>query len=516
MLVRLEWRARREPEYGKRIGERMGRAPARIPPGCIWFHAVSAGESIAVAPLIAELAREFPAGNAPPFLVTATTPAGSAQVSSRLGGAVHHCYAPYDFRFAVRRFFDRVRPRLLVLVETELWPNLIDQAHRRGVPVLVVNARLSKRSARGYRFFASFTRSLLRRLSFVACQYEGHLERFRALGLGHGQGEAFGSVKFDARLPRDHPERVAALRRQLGLARIHHQLPAADADSLALRGRAPSSRFDVLSSTPASSSGPRDQAGRRLDALTTKVGDGCGLGQAPVWVAGSTHPGEDELVLEAHARVCRRYPESRLLLVPRHPVRGKAVCGLARERGFTVLRLGSTARAQAADRPEDTFVLQAASADRPEIASGNPSLEDAHPTNASEGGGQGNPAQVFVCDIMGRLQTLYGLSQVAFLGGSLVPVGGHNPIEAALCGQPLVMGPHTFNFDEVVAAFARAQCLTRVETPAQLADAVTAAFDDDAARTAAGARALQVVEENRGATERLLDLLRTRIRAAIG
>ena len=127
----------------------------------------------------------------------------------------------------------------------------------------------------------------------------------------------------------------------------------------------------------------------------------------------------------------------------------------------------------------------------------------------------GEPAQVVVCDTMGQLQYIYGLSKVAFLGGSLVPVGGHNPIEAALCSQPLVMGPHTFNFDEVAATFAAAQCLTRAETAAQLADAVIAAFEDDAARTAAGARALRVVEENRGATERLLELLRTRIRAAI-
>lgn len=427
VLVRLEWRARREPEYGKRIGERMGRAPTGIPPNCIWFHAVSAGETIAVAPLIAELAREFSNEDGLPFLVTAMTPTGSAQVTGRLGSAVHHCYAPYDFRFAVRAFFDRVRPRILILVETELWPNLIDEAHRRGVPVLLVNARLSAGSARGYGLFRRFTRRVLGRLSFVACQYGDHLERFEALGLPSGRGDVFGSVKFDARLPEDHPGRVSALNNELG------------------------------------------------------------LGQARVWVAGSTHPGEDELVLEAHARVCGSFPDSCLLLVPRHPVRGKDVAGLAGRRGFTVRRLGATARAEA---------------------------NDSESTQNDDSANRGESAQVIVCDTMGQLQTLYGLSHVAFLGGSLVPVGGHNPIEAALCSQPLVVGPHTFNFEEVAAAFAAAECLARVETPAQLADAVIAAFKDTTARTAAGARALQVVVENRGATKRLFELLRTRIRAA--
>ena len=482
VLVRLEWRARREPEYGKRIAERMGRALGRIPAGCIWFHSVSAGETIAVAPLIAELASEFQEDAAVPFLVTSMTPTGSAEVTRRLGSAVHHCYAPYDFRFAVRSFFDRVRPRLLVLVETELWPNLVGEAYRRGVPVVLVNARLSERSARGYRIVGRLTRRMLRQLEFVACQYDDHLERFRALGLRDEQVNALGSLKFDARLPEDHDARVAALRRNLG------------------------------------------------------------LGRSPVWTAGSTHPGEDELVLEAHARVCGSYPDSCLLLVPRHPVRGKDVAGLAGRRGFTVHRPGATARAEAhdpfahgsdrrdalpggpANRIEPALPEQAKDQAGPSPGDGPASLAGPTPgdtpANLSESmrnddsANRGKPAQVIVCDTMGQLQTVYGLSRIAFLGGSLVPIGGHNPIEAALCSQPLVIGPHTFNFEEVAAAFAAAECLARVETPAQLADAVIAAFEDDAARTAAGARALRVVEENRGATERLFELLRTRIRAA--
>ena len=466
VLVRLEWRARREPEYGKRIGERMGRLPARIPSGCIWFHAVSAGETIAVAPLIAESVSEFsnvsttatetatPGEDGKstqdggiPFLVTTMTPTGSEQVTSRLGDTVHHCYAPYDFPFAVRSFFDKVRPRLLVLVETELWPNLIDEAQRRGVPVLLVNARLSERSARGYGFVRGLTRRMLRQVDFVACQYGDHLERFQALGLQNGQGAAFGSVKFDATLPADHAARVAALRQELGLR------------------------------------------------------------QRPVWVAGSTHPGEDELVLEAHARVRGRYPESCLLLVPRHPVRGEQISDLARRRGFAVRRLGSEAPGQVSRSGSGLSAQDARSSQR--LADPAEQSFFDLPADSRE------PADVIVCDTMGQLQTLYGLSDVAFIGGSLVPVGGHNPIEAALCGQPLVMGPHTWNFDEVVAAFADADCLTRVESATQLASAVVAAFEDDRVRAAAGTQALQVVEQNRGATARLLALLRSRIAAAV-
>ena len=417
VLLRLEWRARREPEYGNRVGERMGRVPARVPGGCVWFHAVSAGETIAVAPLIAQLAAEFADDGGARILVTTTTPTGSAQVTDRLGDSVHHCYAPYDFPFGVRSFFDKVQPCLLVLVETELWPNLIHEANRRRVPVLLVNARLSARSARGYglALVRGLTRSMLREVDLVACQYDDTLERFKSLGLPGEKAVALGSVKFDARLPEDHADRSAALRRALGLQ------------------------------------------------------------QRSVWIAGSTHPGEDEPVLDAHARVREHSPESCLLLVPRHPVRGREICGLARRRGFSVLRMGAS--------------------------------EPGEPAATS--------ADVVVCDTMGQLQTLYGLSEIAFIGGSLVPVGGHNPIEAALCRQPLVMGPHTWNFDEAVAAFAEAGCLERVQTAVQLGDAVIAAFEDEETRVAAGACALQVVEENGGATARVLDLLRARIRAAI-
>ena len=456
VLIRLEWRARREPEYGERIGERLGRVPTEVPPGCIWFHAVSAGETIAAAPLIAALAGEFSEDGGVPFLLTAMTPAGLAQAASRLGGAVHHCYAPYDFPFAVRAFFDRVRPKLLVLVETELWPNLIGEAQRRGVPVLLVNARLSERSARGYALMRGLTAKMLEQIGFVACQYDDDVARYKALDLDDAKVAAFGSVKFDAALPDDHVRRVATLRRELGLD------------------------------------------GRR------------------VWLAGSTHPGEDGLMLDAHAHVCDHYPQSCLLLVPRHPVRAAEICDLARRRGFAVRDMRSCAAGRVSGA---TGGGESAGCEPGALQS---EIEwEISGAVGGESAGSVRPAagaahkDIIVCDTMGQLQYLYGLSEIAFLGGSLVPVGGHNPIEAALYRQPLVTGPHTWNFADVFAAFAVAGCLTRAATAEQLAAAVIAAFQDEGTRAAAGARALQVIDDNRGATVRLQELLRNQIRAAI-
>ncbi len=412
VLVRLWWRARREPEYGQRIGERFGRLPKNIQSGCICFHTVSAGETIAAAPLIATLAEEFSGGGRPsaPFLVTTMTPTGSAQVQSRLLEHAQHCYAPYDFRFAVRRFFDAVRPKLLVLMETELWPNLIDEAHARDIPVLLVNARLSERSQRGYARVSGLTGKMLQQVRCISCQYPDHALRFKTLGATDAQVSVLGNVKFDVRLPLDHAERVASIKTALG------------------------------------------------------------LNERPVWIAGSTHPGEEEIVLQAHQTISRHDASSCLLLVPRHPVRGLEVAMLARELGFSVTRQST----------------------------------------GTEPG-----ADVVICDTMGQLQTLYGLSKVAFLGGSLVSVGGHNPIEAAICAQPVIMGPATFNFPDVVAAFVDAECLTTVRNASELADAVIECFENESVRVARGERARRVVSDNRGATERLLDLLRAEIRAAI-
>jgi 3-deoxy-D-manno-octulosonic-acid transferase len=324
-------------------------------------------------------------------------------VVNLLGERVAHCYAPYDFRDAVDRFFDRVRPRLLVLMETELWPNMLEAARSRGTPVLLVNARLSERSARGYARVGALTARMLDSLKFVACQYPDHVQRFVNLGADAERVAALGSVKFDIELPEDHAVRCAELQ---------------------TRWR---------------------------------------LGDRPVWIAASTHPGEEEQVLEAHGSVRAVCPDALLILVPRHPNRRQEVSELIERSGFSYGRMS----------------------DGDELAA----------------------VDVILGDTMGRLLYLYGLSQVAFVGGSLIQHGGHNPIEAAVCAQPVLMGPQLYNFPDVAAAFQAAGCLAVVGDAAALAREVIRYLTESDQRRAAADTALEVVSANRGATDRLLALL---------
>jgi 3-deoxy-D-manno-octulosonic-acid transferase len=399
--LRLRFRARREPAYGERTAERFGYVPAAVRPGGVWFHAVSAGEAIAAAPLIAEFAVAHPEV---PVVVTTMTPAGAAAVEYHLAGRVQHCYAPYDFPDAVQRFYDAVRPRLAVLVETELWPNLVGEAAARRIPVLLMNARLSERSAAGYRRLGTLTRRMLGQLAFVACQYPAHRERFVALGVPPERVAAFGNVKFDVTLPPEHAARVAALGARY--------------------------RFD----------------------------------DAPVWIAASTHPTEEALTLAAHQQIRRHLPAARLVLVPRHPPRAPDVLALCESAGFAAARH---------TRPD--------------------------PADTS--------ASVVLVDAMGVLLDYYALAAVAFVGGSFAPVGGHNPIEPAVCGVPVVMGPHVFNFADVVEPFRTAGTLSLVDDPDALAPAVLALLADPARRAAAGQLAREVVAAHAGATARLRRLL---------
>jgi 3-deoxy-D-manno-octulosonic-acid transferase len=401
VLVRLRLRARREPAYRERMAERFGRVPADIPRGCVWFHAVSAGETIAAAPLIAALADAHPDL---PVLVTTMTPAGAAEVRRRLGGRVWHCYAPYDFTHAVRRFFAAVEPQLLILMETELWPNTIATASVRGVPVLLVNARLSARSAAGYARVAGLTRRMLADLRCIACQYPEHGARFVALGAAPDRVVAVGNVKFDLCLPQGHADRVAALRLRWGLE------------------------------------------------------------HSPVWIAASTHPGEEEQILAAHRLILEQLPAARLILAPRQPVRAPGILARCRLAGYAV---GCHTESQSADKG----------------------------------------AGIVLVDTMGVLLDYYGLAQVAFVGGSLAAAGGHNPIEPALCSLPVVMGPHVFNFTEVVAAFRAEGCLEIVTAPAQLAATVSGWLAAPATRARRGGDARAVVATGAGASARIRALL---------
>ena len=393
--ARLFIRARREPAYRERIAERFGRVPAEVSRGVIWFHTVSAGETNAAAPLIRAVAERVRGDT---ILVTTMTPTGSARVGTLLGESVQHCYAPYDYPWAVRRFLARVRPKALVIMETELWPNLIAATASSGASVHLVNARLSARSYRGYRRIGAFTRRMLERIDGILCQYEDTAERFRALGAA--SVEVTGSVKFDAEMPPD----------------------------------------------------------------PFGVGD-LGFGDSPVWIAGSTHAGEEAVVLDAHLGLRRRFPELRLILAPRHPARTPEVQRLAADRGLAVGLLS--------ERAVDVDVL--------------------------------------LGDVMGTLPHLYPFARIAFVGGSLDRTGGHNPIEAAVHGLPVLMGPARFDVEAICARFAAAGCLHPVSGVDDMVEVVEGLLDDPARCAREGERAKEVVESNRGARQAVVDKLCSRL-----
>lgn len=400
VLLRLARLGLRNRGYWQRWRERFGRVPARAGSAAlVWVHAVSVGEVQAARPLVDGLQRRFPKLE---VLVTTTTPTGAAMVARAFGAGVQHLYFPYDLPGAVHRFLDRVHPGLLVLVETELWPNLLGACAERGVPVALVNARMSARSCAGYRLAGRLVRRSLDLLQLVAAQSAADAERLIALGARAPVVTVTGSVKFDMRTPASVREQAEPLRRSLGIDR-------------------------------------------------------------PVLVAASTHPGEEAIVLEAFVQVRARFPAALLILVPRHPERGPRVLEQCRAEGLRVV-----ARSAGAD-----------------VAG----------------------ADVLVGDTLGELALFYAAGDVAFVGGSLVPVGGHNVLEPAAAGLPILTGPHVFNFAAVTEPLTACGALVFVDGAAALAARVSGYFGDAASRARAAEAARAVVEANRGAADRVLQAL---------
>ncbi len=401
VAIRLWLRARKAPAYARRIGERFAINLPAMQPGGIWVHAVSVGESIAAAPMIRALLERYPQL---PITVTCMTPTGSERIQALFAGEprIQHCYLPYDLPWAAARFLNRVQPKLAVIMETELWPNHIHQCAKRGIPVALANARLSARSAKGYGRFARLTRPMLAEMSLIAVQTETEAERFRQLGARSECVEVTGSIKFDLSI---NPQLLV--------------------DARELR--------------------EQWQAQAR-----------------PVWIAASTHEGEDEIVLAAHRRLLNQYPNALLILVPRHPERFNAVFELCRREGFATVRRSSGEAVNAA-------------------------------------------TQVMLGDTMGELLFLYALADTAFVGGSLVPNGGHNLLEPAALAKPVLSGPHLFNFLEISALLRNAGALEEVDDAQGLALAVQRLFElpQDARRM--GQAGLKVMQLNQGALQRLLD-----------
>jgi 3-deoxy-D-manno-octulosonic-acid transferase len=401
VAIRLWLRARKAPAYARRIGERFACGMPALQPGGIWVHAVSVGESIAAAPMIRALLQRYPQL---PITVTCMTPTGSERIQALFAHEprIQHCYLPYDLPCAAARFLDRAQPKLAVIMETELWPNHIHQCAMRGIPVALANGRLSERSARGYGRFSKLTAPMLAEMSFFAVQTEAEAQRFRDLGARPETVEVTGSIKFDLTIDAQLLQRAHALRGQ-------------------------------------------------WQAL-----------ERPVWIAASTHEGEDEVVLSAHRRLLANYPNALLILVPRHPERFNAVFELCQREGFATVR-----RSTAANVAADTSVL--------------------------------------LGDTMGELLFLYALADSAFVGGSLVANGGHNLLEPAALAKPVISGPHLFNFLDIAAQLREAGALAEVDDAEGLAVEVQRLFElpRDAQRMAEAG--LAVMRRNQGALQRLLD-----------
>ncbi|WP_448694611.1 lipid IV(A) 3-deoxy-D-manno-octulosonic acid transferase [Pseudomonas moraviensis] len=403
MAIRLWLRARKAPAYAKRIGERFTLGIPTLQPGGIWVHAVSVGESIAAAPMIRALLQRYPAL---PITVTCMTPTGSERIQALFANEprIQHCYLPYDLPCAAARFLDRVQPKLAVIMETELWPNHIHQCAKRGIPVALANGRLSERSARGYGRFSKLTAPMLAEMSLFAIQTEAEAQRFRDLGARPQTVEVTGSIKFDLAIDPQLLQRAAELRSQW-------------------------------------------QAQDR-----------------PVWIAASTHEGEDEVLLDAHRRLLSSHPDALLILVPRHPERFNSVFELCQREGFATVRRSTGAQVDA-------------------------------------------QTSVLLGDTMGELLFLYALADSAFVGGSLVPNGGHNLLEPAALAKPVLSGPHLFNFLDIAAQMREAGALVEVDDAEGLAIEVQRLFElpRDAQRMAEAG--LAVMRRNQGALQRLLDSL---------
>ncbi|MFA5679010.1 MAG: lipid IV(A) 3-deoxy-D-manno-octulosonic acid transferase [Pseudomonas sp.] len=395
ILARLLYRAWRAPAYARRWSERFAMG-GDLRPGGIWVHAVSVGESIAAAPMVRELLKRHPDL---PVTMTCMTPTGSEQIRKLFGDQVGHAYLPYDLPWLQRRLIRRLQPRIAIVMETELWPNLVAECERARVPVVLANARLSERSARGYQRVSWLVRPMFDALSWVAVQSADEAARFVELGVRRGAITVTGSIKFD--------------------------LKPADA---------------VL------------QAAAQWRAQ---------WGARPVWIAASTHAGEDELILQAHQQLVQQHPQALLILVPRHPERFDAVARLVQQSNLNLVRRSAAQQ----PKPND---------------------------------------QVFLGDSMGELMQFYACADVAFVGGSLIAGGGHNYLEPAALGIPVLSGPHRFNFVEISQLLEQAGALVEVQDAATMAEKVACWLSDAQRREQAGTAGQAVVKANQGALERLL------------
>jgi len=400
VIVHEAWKSLFNVEYRGRLGQRLGFGLQSTRSGGIWVHAVSVGEVQAAAGLVTELRRRHPGL---PIVITTVTPTGAQRARALQTDGVQHCYLPYDLPGSVGRFLDRVAPQIAIIIETEIWPTLYAELGRRRIPLVLGSARVSTRSVARYRRMASLFRDTLSHGILIGAQTAADAERFRAIGAAPGRVQVTGNIKYDLEIPAASVAAGRSLRQQWGSAR-------------------------------------------------------------PVWIAGSTHEGEEEATLAAHAAVRLRHPAALLILAPRHPQRFDAVRTLLRRRAVRHVQRSSGKL---------------------------PAAED----------------EVFLLDTLGELQMFYAAADLAFVAGSLVPIGGHSLLEPAVLGLPMLSGPHNHNSQDIADLFEQAGALRIVRSQQELATRLLEWFDDPARAHAAGALGRDAVAANRGAVDRLVAMV---------
>lgn len=390
-------RGKKNPGYRRHFSERFGQVDTNIPEGAIVVHCASVGEVLAAAPLIKKMQTRYPSH---PLVITCNTPTGRAEVLKQFKGSVYTCYLPIDFAFSTRRFIKRLKPKLVVVLETELWPNLFHYANQHCCPVAVVNARLSEKSFRGYQKFSAISRNIMKNIKILASHNEEDASRFIALGLEESRVITTGSIKFDVTLSENDISKLSDIKSQLG--------------------------------------------------------------DRPIWIAGSTHPGEHEQIIAVHQSLLTTIPSLLLIIAPRHPEQFDSVANLLRDANLKFSRRSL-------------------------------SFE--------------NNSEVLLADTLGELKFLYGCADIAFVGGSLIERGGHNPLEAAASSVGVLSGPSTYNFSHIYpqlrAMHGAIICLDKAELTAQLNTLLSSS------NTAhkLGQNAHACLAKNQGAINRTLNII---------
>lgn len=399
IFLHLWLRGLKASAYRKRWAERLGFYSTALDSNSLVIHCASVGEIMATSPLIKKLMAEFPHQK---ITITCNTPTGSEQIRKIFGQSVQHIYLPIDFPGSVGRFLNKLRPIAVVIVETELWPNLIIKAKQKNLPVIVINARLSEKSLKGYQFIAPLSRAVISSITRVASHDKSDALRFKQLGISNDQCAVVGSIKFDIQLSAEVQNNALALTEQL-------------------------------------------------------------KGYDFIWVAGSTHPSEHEQIIAAHQLLRRTVENSLLIIAPRHP-----------EQFEQVALYLSQSNIPFAHRSKNDLKEQS----------------------------------ILLADTMGEMLCFYAVANCAFIGGSLIERGGHNPVEAAAFATPVITGPSYYNFMHVYPQLLATQGCVQVDSSAALTKQLETYASSPQTAKLHGENALEFVKQNSGAIDKTIDLLK--------